>query len=251
MDGSSPHTPSSGVSADGPRRPMEFDGFRKVVFETKAPLVVNDDRRDGNVDLGRRRAPFSRRTGQVGRVRTAHQRATTSRGASSLQNIDSTDAFTEADVRLLTTLAGSLSVALENARLFDETQRLLTETNERAAELAIINSVQEGLAAKLDMQSMYDLVGDKIQEIFDAQVVDIALFDFDADLIHYPYAIERGVRLPRSAGAKSSQQVSTSESSIRGNPFWSNDVEADSVPKPGNGCRRRKASQPSHSYMCR
>ncbi len=29
-----------------------------------------------------------------------------------------------------------MGVALENARLFDETQRLLTETNERAAELA-------------------------------------------------------------------------------------------------------------------
>ena len=56
------------------------------------------------------------------------------------------------DVRLLTTLAGSLAVALENARLFDETQRLLAETNERAAELAIINSVQQGLAEKLDMQ---------------------------------------------------------------------------------------------------
>ena len=77
-------------------------------------------------------------------------------------------------MRLLTTLASSLSVALENARLFDETQRLLTETNERAAELAIINSVQQGLAAKLDMQSMYDLVGDKMPEIFDAQVVDIS-----------------------------------------------------------------------------
>ena len=50
--------------------------------------------------------------------------------------------------QLLTTLASSLSVALENARLFDETQRLLTETNERAAELAIINSVQQGLAER-------------------------------------------------------------------------------------------------------
>ena len=56
-------------------------------------------------------------------------------------------------------------------------ERLLTETNERAAELAIINSVQQGLAAKLDMQAMYDLVGDKIREIFDAQVVDIAVID--------------------------------------------------------------------------
>ena len=95
---------------------------------------------------------------------------------------------------MLTTLARSLSVALENARLFDETQRLLTQTNERAAELAIINSVQEGLAAKLDMQSMYDLVGDKIQEIFDAQVVDIGIVDRAAGQIAFPYSIERGVR---------------------------------------------------------
>ena len=28
------------------------------------------------------------------------------------------------------------------------------------------------------MQAIYDVVGDKIQEIFDAQVVDIGMFDF-------------------------------------------------------------------------
>ena len=84
-------------------------------------------------------------------------------------------------------------MALENARLFAETQRLLTETNERAAELAIINSVQQGLAANLDMQPMYDLVGDKIQEIFDAQVVDIASMTDVPDMLRFPYSIERGV----------------------------------------------------------
>jgi GAF domain-containing protein len=109
--------------------------------------------------------------------------------------MDHEDAFSDADVRLLTTLAASLSVALENARLFDETQRLLKETNERAAELAIINSVQEGLAQKLDMQSMYDLVGDKIQEIFDAQEVDIGLYT-EANEVDFRYTIERGVRFP-------------------------------------------------------
>ena len=51
-----------------------------------------------------------------------------------------------ADIRLLETLANSMSVALENARHFDETQRLLKETEQRNAELAVINSVQEGLA---------------------------------------------------------------------------------------------------------
>jgi hypothetical protein len=44
-------------------------------------------------------------------------------------------------------------VALENARLFDETQR-------RNAELAVINSIQAGIASKLDFQAIIDLVGD-------------------------------------------------------------------------------------------
>ena len=69
--------------------------------------------------------------------------------------------FDEADERLLATLASSMGVALENARLFDETKRLLADTDERAAELAIINEVQQGLAAQLDMQAMYDLVGER------------------------------------------------------------------------------------------
>jgi GAF domain-containing protein/CheY-like chemotaxis protein/anti-sigma regulatory factor (Ser/Thr protein kinase) len=116
------------------------------------------------------------------------------RGAISLQNVDAEDAYSESDLRLLTTLASSLSVALENARLFDEAKRLLAETNERAAELTIINSVQQGLASKLDMQAMYELVGDKIQQIFDAQIVDIGLYDVAAQTVAFPYTIERGVR---------------------------------------------------------
>ena len=122
------------------------------------------------------------------------------RGRISLQNLDKTHAFSEADSRLLSTIASSLGVALENVRLFDETRRLLTETDERAAELAIINGVQQGLAAELDLQAMYDLVGDKIQEIFDAQVVDIAILDREANVFHFPYTIERGVALARRFG---------------------------------------------------
>ena len=108
-------------------------------------------------------------------------------GRISLQNLDHEHAFTDADARLLTTLAGSLSVALENARLFEESRQ-------RNAELALINTVQGGLAENLETQAMYDLVGDRLQEIFDAQVVDIGILDRDAGMIHFPYIIERGVR---------------------------------------------------------
>ncbi|HSS35725.1 MAG TPA: GAF domain-containing protein, partial [Patescibacteria group bacterium] len=121
-----------------------------------------------------------------------------SKGVISLQNLDRENAFSESDVRLLSTIAASLSVSLENARLFDETRRLLSETDQRAAELAIINGVQQGLAQELDAQAMYDLVGDKVQEIFDAQVVDISVYDEEAGLIRFPYTQELGARLPET-----------------------------------------------------
>ena len=87
------------------------------------------------------------------------------RGLISLTDIEREHAFSESDVRC-SDARQRMSVALENARLFDETQRLFKETEQRAAELAIINSVQQALAAELDIQGIYDSVGDKIREIF-------------------------------------------------------------------------------------
>ena len=116
------------------------------------------------------------------------------RGRISLQNIDRKNAFSESDVRLLTTLAGSLSVALENARL-------VHETRQRNAELALINGVQAAIAGELDPQSIYALVGDKLQEVFDAQVVDIVVYDEASGLLSFPYVIERGERLDDATDA--------------------------------------------------
>jgi len=113
----------------------------------------------------------------------------------SLQNIDSANAFSESDVRLLETLANSMSVALENARLFDETNRLLKETEQRTAELGVINSVQEGLAKELDMNGIYNLIGDRVQNLFNAQAVIIASFDLENKIEHFNYLFEDGQKV--------------------------------------------------------
>ncbi len=161
-------------------------GFTPQVLETREPLMINEDlagqaQRQGSTVLGDEMPKSILFVPLVTGGRAA--------GVVSLVNYDREHAFTDADQRLLTTLAGSLSVALENARL-------VHETRQRNAELALINSVQEALAGELEMQAIYDIVGDKIQEIFDAQVVDIGIFDYAAGLTRYPYAIERGVRYP-------------------------------------------------------
>ncbi len=66
---------------------------------------------------------------------------------------------------------------------------------QREAELQIINSVQQGLAAHLEVQAIYDLVGDRIRDIFNAQVVMISIYDPQTETIEHLYAIERGERI--------------------------------------------------------
>jgi GAF domain-containing protein len=121
------------------------------------------------------------------------------RGSITLQNVDRESAYGNADVVLLSTLANSMSVALENARLFDE-------TNQRAAELAIINSVGEAMAKQLDVETISRIVGDKVRDIFEAEATDILLYDRESGLIKVIYAYDRGyvedpTRRARSWGA--------------------------------------------------
>ncbi len=103
--------------------------------------------------------------------------------------------FTEADVRLLTTLAANMGVAIENARLFQETRRLLRETRQRAAELATVNRISQALAEELELDALIDLVGEQMRRTFDAQIVYVALYDRHAGMIHFPYDFDSGRRL--------------------------------------------------------
>ena len=73
-------------------------------------------------------------------------------------------AFPEEMERLLAALASSVGVALSNARLFDETKRLLADTNQRAAELAVINEIGEALGKQLEFEAIIQLVGERVRE---------------------------------------------------------------------------------------
>jgi len=123
-------------------------------------------------------------------------------GGITIADHDKENAFTDLPIGMLETISSNMGTAIQNVRLFEETQHLLKETEQRAAELQIINSVQEGLASKLELQAIYDLVGDKIQDIFEAQVVGIYNFDHRTETIYYPYYREKDRRLqlvPRPA----------------------------------------------------
>ena len=72
------------------------------------------------------------------------------------------------------------TVAIENARLFAESQQ-------RAAELATVNTVSQQLAGKLDLANLLDLVGEQIRTVFRADIAYVALLDRRTGIIDFPY----------------------------------------------------------------
>ena len=121
--------------------PLAEQGFGPHVTRTRETLVINENMAQAMEKYGSYR--HARHAGrEIHRSMVPLVAGDQARGLINLIDMKREHAFSESDVRLLQTLANSMSVALENARLFDETQRLFKESEQRAAELAIINSVQ-------------------------------------------------------------------------------------------------------------
>ena len=76
-----------------------------------------------------------------------------------------------------------------------ELTRLKQANSQLETELAIINSIQQGLASRLEVQEIYDLLGEKIRQIFNAQIVMFSTYDPITQTVMHLYAIECGVRV--------------------------------------------------------
>jgi GAF domain-containing protein/CheY-like chemotaxis protein len=191
--------------------PMEAMGFGAEVLRTRRTLLVNENMAEAQARYG------SRSLDREGRVAAAQLVVPLLMGNEVIGMIDlhamREHAFSPADVRLLETIAASMSVALENARLFDETQRLLKETEQRAAELALISTVQQALAGQLDMQAIYEAVGEKLREVFPKRTVILRRLDPSTGQLSFPYFRHgdgsRSVVEPRAPGGFSAEVLRT------------------------------------------
>lgn len=168
-------------SVIAPRKPY---GFRQQVISSGDPLLINSN--------------FVKLAGEYGNPLLSGEWPKSAlfvpllvdgktRGVISIQNLEYENAFTCSDVRLLQTMANSISSALENARLFNETQRLLHETEQRAAELLTVNTISAALTSELDLNTLIHLVGEQIRALFNADIAYVALDDILSGKIIFPY----------------------------------------------------------------
>ena len=88
--------------------------------------------------------------------------------------------FDDTELEFLVGLSLQATVAIENARLFAESQQ-------RAAELATVNTVSQQLAGKLDLAALLEMVGEQIRTVFKADIAYVALYDPRTGVIDFPY----------------------------------------------------------------
>ena len=206
-----PYTYEGGRRIEVESGALQPTGFMAHVLRTRETLVINEDLEQAAVRYGS--TPISGTAAEKSAVLVPLVAGDQVRGLLTLVDLEREHAFSDADVRLLETLAGSMSVAFENARLFDETQRLLKETEQRNAELAVISSVQQGVAAVLDFKSIVTVVGEKLREVF--KEPDLCIWWWEEgsehirrDYSHYRHGVEPpGLLYPLSEAGLATERV--------------------------------------------
>src|SRR5436190_4111830 len=113
-------------------------------------------------------------------------------GAIVVQTYTSAVTYTEQDRDLLAYIAQHIGAALERVRA-------LEQIRQQTIELETVNSVVQALAAQLDFDPLLELVGDRMRETFDADIVYVAVVDERRRRIEFPYYFEAGDNPPPMA----------------------------------------------------
>ena len=107
-----------------------------------------------------------------------------------LQVVDESErgAWSQDEQLLVKQVADQLSLALENANLFQETQS-------RAEELSVLNEMGRELSTKLDPNAIAEVVYRYTSRLMDTSYFFLALYDEKSEEKSYPLAFEDGQRI--------------------------------------------------------
>jgi len=93
--------------------------------------------------------------------------------------------FSEADVRLLTTIAANVGVALQNARLFADSQQ-------RAQQLASLNELSRAISGELNRGKILEILGQQMQQLVQLDSLYISLYNPDTHALFFHVKYDLG-----------------------------------------------------------
>lgn len=112
-------------------------------------------------------------------------------GVIALQSVEKAHAYDNHHLELLTSIASQVAIAVQNARLFHQTQL-------RAEELAVLNEMGQALTSSLDENAIVGNIHTFAARLMDASNFYVALYDRAKNEVRFPlvYAQEQPVQRP-------------------------------------------------------
>ncbi len=78
-------------------------------------------------------------------------------------------------------------VRWRTVRLRKQQEKLELLVKERTQELSTVNQVSRALSEHLELEDLIQMVGSKLRDLFDANIVYVALLDKESQMINFPY----------------------------------------------------------------
>ncbi len=135
------------------------EGFTGYLIRTRKPLLIQNSGPDQEAKLGIENVTFRPGQWAVCWLGTPLLVGDRMLGTIAVMSYSDPQAFGEHDRDLLTAIASQVAIAIQNARLFDETR-------ERNTELATLNAIISSASQTLDLRALLDMVLRQTLQVF-------------------------------------------------------------------------------------
>jgi GAF domain-containing protein len=139
-------------------------GFTSHIIETRQPLRIN------SADEARNYNPLQSGASAESYLGVPLLQRDQVLGVIAVQDTEKSYAYQEADVRLLSTIAGQVSLSIQNIRLLEQTRR-------RAEELTSLNRIANAIISVRDLEELLANAAREIVTVFKTRNCGIALID--------------------------------------------------------------------------
>ncbi|GAB4485189.1 MAG: hypothetical protein OHK0031_09290 [Anaerolineales bacterium] len=179
--------------------PMRYgEGLTSTVLKNRAPLLIEHDFENVAPQLGAK-LTFAKTNGLpktwLGVPILAGEEAL---GVISLQDYQREAAFSQEDIRLLTTIAANLGIAIRNAHLFRAAQEEIARRKQnedqlrrQSSQLALFYEISKELSSNLELEQVLRNLLGKCRQLLPLDVFYVAIYDAETQIIHHPLFFDK------------------------------------------------------------
>jgi PAS domain S-box-containing protein len=160
-------------------------GYSARAFRTRQALIIPDARSDDEIRYDGEIEEMRQVQSAIAVPLIVQERVI---GVLALDNIRVNNAFSDRDVPIVSNIASVAALAIQNARLFAETQHQLNE-------ISAIQALGQALSSTLNLNELYRIAYQHVRDLVGCDNFSISLYDEKTQTLHASFVLSEGEEL--------------------------------------------------------